>query len=430
MVPATGVDAAAQALACEAAITGQFLRRHRALGSPRVHAIDIAERRARLARRHRLAPGERAADVVDAARSMVCLHATDPGTIYLSTWARVDGMTVADLDRALYVDRSLVKHLAMRRTLFVFPRETLASVQAGASERVARAERGRLVRDVEKAGLKPDGEHWLSAASEQVLAALAGGREATSSELRDELPVLEGSITYGEGKSWGGAVPVGPRVLTTLSAAGRIVRASNVGGWTLSRPRWAAMEGWLGEPLTRVPEQEGLNRLVEAWLRAFGPGTAADLKWWLGSTVTGVRNALAELGAVEVDLDGQTGYLLPGDLEPTEPVEPWAALLPPLDPTIMGWFERDWYLGPYKELLFDTTGNGGPSAWWEGRIVGGWRQDEACDVELQLLEDVGRDGLSALEDEAARLSAWLEGSRVLPRFPSPLSKAVAEEAGR
>ena len=44
--------------------------------------------------------------------------------------------------------------------------------------------------------------------------------------------MLAGSITYGEGKSWGGQAPIGPRVLTILSAAGHIVRASNDGGWT------------------------------------------------------------------------------------------------------------------------------------------------------------------------------------------------------
>ena len=71
---------------------------------------------------------------------MVCLHGTDPATVYLSAWARVDGMKVADLERALYRDRSLVKHLAMRRTLFVFPRETLGDAQAGASNRVAEIE--------------------------------------------------------------------------------------------------------------------------------------------------------------------------------------------------------------------------------------------------------------------------------------------------
>jgi hypothetical protein len=389
-----------------------------------VRAVSVEERRARLARRQRLAPGRRASDVVDAARSVVCLHGTDPATIYLSAWARVDGFALADLDRALYSDRSLVKHLAMRRTLFVFPRDVLGAAQAGASERVADTERRRLIRDVEKAGLYPDGEQWLAEASAQVLEALSGGREATSSELRVEIPLLEGAIMYGEGKSWGGNAPVGPRVLTTLSAAGQIVRATNDGGWTTSRPRWTSMAAWLGEELSAPTQPEGMTGLVERWLRAFGPGTAADMKWWLGSTVAAVRRALAELETVEVDLDGRTGYLLPDDLEPTEPVEPWAALLPPLDPTTMGWFERDWYLGDYKSRLFDTSGNAGPTAWWDGRIVGGWRQGDNGEVILQLLEDPGSEARAALDAEAARLTTFLAGTRFLPRFPSPLSKTL------
>jgi Winged helix DNA-binding domain len=388
-----------------------------------MRTIDVAERRARLAVRHRLAPGHRAADVVEAARSIVCLHATDLATVYMSARARADGMATADMDRAMYADRSLVKHLAMRRTLFAFPRETLAFAQAAASNRVADGERRRLIRHVEAAGVHEDGAKWLSAAEDQVLAALAGGREATSAELRAELPLLAGSTTYAPGKSWGGEVPIGPRVLTVLSAAGGIVRASNDARWTTSRPRWASMASWLGEEIASVPEAEGVARLVEAWLREFGPGTEADLKWWLGSTVRAVRRALAELGAVEVDLGGQTGYVLPGDLDETPPVEPWAALLPPLDPTTMGWIERDWYLGPYKSQLFDSTGNGGPTVWWEGRIVGGWRQGDAGEVVLQMLEDIGADGLSAVEREAARLTDWLGGVRAMPRFPSPLSKA-------
>jgi hypothetical protein len=391
----------------------------------RVRSIEITERRSRLARRHRLAPGLRADDVVDAAKSLVCLHGTDPATIYLSAWARVDDLTVADLDHALYVDRSLVKHLAMRRTIFVFPRETLPAAQAGASNRVALAERRRLVREVEAAGLHRDGERWLSEAGEQVLAVLADGREATSSELRDEIPALVGSMTHGEGKTWGGKVSVGPRVLTVLSAEGRVVRGSNDGGWTTSRPRWAATASWLGHEIDPLPDAEGVAALVEQWLRAFGPGTAADIKWWLGSTVTAVRRALAHLAAVEVDLEGQVGYLLPDDLDATDPVEPWAALLPPLDPTTMGWFERQWYLGDHKAQLFDTSGNAGPTVWWEGRIVGGWRQADDGEVELQVLDDIGADGRRAVEAEASRLTDWFAGTRVLPRFPSPLSKELA-----
>jgi len=390
-----------------------------------MRTIDVAERRARLARRHRLARDHRAGDVVEAADSMVCLHATDPASVYMSAWARVDGMAVPDMERTLYVDRSLVKHLAMRRTLFVFPRATLSVATAGASNRVADTERRRLIRQVEQAGLRKNGERWLKEASDQVLSALADGREATSSELRDQIPALEGSISYGEGKSWGGTTPVGPRVLTTLSAAGKIVRASNDGGWTISQPRWASTVSWLGEEIEPRTEADGVAGLVERWLRTFGPGTVADVKWWLGSTVAATRKALAALDAVEVDLDGQAGYVLPDDLEGTAPVEPWAALLPPLDPTTMGWFERDWYLGPYKAQLFDTNGNAGPTAWWDGRIVGGWRQTDTGEVDLQLLEEVGSDGRRALQDEAARLTDWLGGTRVLARFPSPLSRRIA-----
>ena len=143
-----------------------------------MRTIDVVERRARLARRHRLAPGHRAGDVEEAAESMVCLHATDPATVYLSAWARVDGMKVPDMERALYADRSLVKHLAMRRTLFVFPRATLSVAQAGASDRVADTERRRLIRAVEEAGLQKNGERWLKKASEQVLVGAypTGGR--------------------------------------------------------------------------------------------------------------------------------------------------------------------------------------------------------------------------------------------------------------
>lgn len=385
--------------------------------------VDDAERRARLARRHRLARDHRAASVEEAARSVVCLHATDPATVYLSAWVRTDGLEVADVDRALYADRSLVKQLAMRRTLFAFPRDVLPAALAGPSARVATAERKRLIKEVEGAGLHADGAAWLAAARDEVIAALGDGRQRTSSELRDELPILEGAVSYGEGTSWGGQVPVGPRVLTILSAEGHVVRGTNDGGWTVSRPRWAAMASWIGREVAPIDEEEGTTALVRDWLRAFGPGTTEDVKWWLGGTLTAVRRALVQLEAVEVDLDGgQTGWVLPDDVDEVEAVAPWAALLPSLDPTIMGWFARDWYLAPHREHVFDRNGNAGHTAWWDGRVVGGWRQAEDGTIELQLLEDVGAEGVAALESEAERLASWLAGTRTLPRYPSPLSK--------
>jgi hypothetical protein len=391
-----------------------------------VRTITPVERRARLALRHHLHPAAPATSPEEAARDLVGLHATDPATVYLSVHARVPGFEPAHLDTALYADRSLVKHLAMRRTLWVVDRGLLAAVQAGASARVAEAERRRLVRDVEKAGLHADGAAWLQRAEAAVLDELADGHEATSTQLREALPLLRGTMTGGVGTRWQTEVPVGPRVLTVLSAGGAVVRATNQGAWTGSRPRWALMKAWLGIDLGTdldCPEpDEARATLVRAWLARFGPGTLADLTWWFGATKTATRAALRDVRAVEVDLEGETGYVLPEDEDPVGPVEPWAALLPGLDPTTMGWTEREWYLGPHQQQLFDRAGNAGPTAWWDGRIVGGWTQSPAGEVALHLLEPVPRDAKLALEAEAARLGDWLAGTRIRFRFPSPVSR--------
>jgi hypothetical protein len=392
-----------------------------------VRTFDVTERRARLARRHHLAPTDGAADVHAACDGVVCLHATDPASVYLSAWARVDGLTVGDVDKALYIDRTLVKHLGMRRTLFVLPRELFGVVSAAASDRVAAQERRRVAKDVEKAGLVPDGPAWLDQAMQAALEQLARLGEATSTELRDTVELLQGSTVYAPHKPWGGEAPIAPRVLTCLSAAGHIVRASNRGAWTTSRPRWATTGHWLGEEPARLPEREARAELVRRWLHRFGPATVADLKWWLGSTVASVRTALADVGAVEVDLHGAPGVALADDLEPVSAPEPYAALLPALDPTTMGWFERDWYVGPHRAAIFDRNGNGGTTAWWDGRVVGGWNQSAGGEVFLQLLEDVGADGRAALEIEAERLTAWLDGVRIAPRFPSPLARSAAAD---
>jgi hypothetical protein len=56
-------------------------------------------------------------------------------------------------------------------------------------------------------------------------------------------------------------------------------------------------------------------------------------------------------------------------------------------------------------------------------VVGGWAQDPDGRVELRLLEDVGRDARRALSARADELTEWLDGVRISPRFPSPLSRA-------
>ena len=90
----------------------------------------------------------------------------------------------------------------------------------------------------------------------------------------------------------------------------------------------------------------------------------------------------------------------------------------------MGWIEREWYLGPYKAELFDTAGNAGPTVWWDGRIVGGWMQNEAGEVIVQMLEDIGAEGQRAVDEQAERLE------RVVRRRPRYAEVPLAALEGR
>lgn len=386
--------------------------------------IDDHERRSRLAVRHALAPAARATTPEQATEAMTVLHATEPATVYLSLWARVRDLAVADVDRALYDDRTLVKQLAMRRTLFVFPRALLPAAWGSASARVAATLRTRLAKEVVTFGIADDGDAWLRRAMDGALERLADGSALSAKTLREQVPALEGRVDLAPGKAYGTNVALAPRVLSQLGVEGRIVRGRNEGHWRVSRPLWTRMETWLDDVPTPLPAPEGYAELVRRWLGTFGPGTADDLQWWLGGTKAAVRQALADVGAVEVGLvDGACGWVLADDVEPVAAPEHWVALLPVLDSTVMGWKERRFLLGDHGGALFDTNGNAGTTAWVDGRAVGCWLQDAAGVVHLELLEDVGREAHAALDAEAARLTEWLDGVVIGTVYPSPAMKA-------
>jgi hypothetical protein len=387
--------------------------------------IKPDERRARLALRHHLAPAERAGSVIDVARDLVCLHATDPATVYLSTWARMKEPAIEALDRALYHDRLLVRMLAMRRTMFVVPAEEVPIFHAGAALGIARTERKRNQALAAMLGVGQPAS-WLRKAEKAALAALEKRGEATAQELAADVPALRRKVRVNVGKPYEGDIGMSSRVLLLLALEGKVVRARPRGTWLSTQYRWAPMDRWLGRPIPTIPAGEAHAEIIRRWLARFGPGTEADIRWWTGWTAREVRAALARIGAVEVDLEGQRGYVLADDLEPTSKPKPWVALLPSLDPTTMGWQARDWYLGDHKNHLFDRNGNAGPTIWVNGRIAGGWAMRASGEVVTRLLEDVGRSAERAVEAEAARLASWVGAGRPIARFPTPLVKELVE----
>src|SRR5438445_1939886 len=277
-----------------------------------IRPVGVAERRARLAARHHLAV--RPATVPDAIVSTVAdiigLHGTDPASVYLSAWART-GATHADVEHALYTERSLIRMLGMRRTVFVVPVDLVPVIQAACTDQIAEKMRRDLARRVEESGIATDGANWLKEAGEATVQALAARGSATGGELAQDEPRLRAQIVYAADKSYGGPVNVTTRLLTLLSAEGLIVRGRPRGGWTSSQFTWFAAGD---QP--RPPAAAARTELARRWLLAFGPARAADLQWWTGWTAGQGKQALGQLAVTEGNPDGAPSVLLGAD-EPT-----------------------------------------------------------------------------------------------------------------
>jgi hypothetical protein len=384
--------------------------------------IDTAQRRARLAWRHGLAgpvpPGRTAEDV---AADLVALHATDPATVHLSVAARLHEPVVSALEAALYERRSLLRMLGMRRTMFVVPTGFAPVVQAGATRAVAAEQRRLLLRHLAFAETGPRDAAWLADVEAATFEALRRRGTATAAQLAADEPRLRTLLVFPQGNQY-----LTSRLLLLLAADGRIVRGRPLGSWISSQYAWSCTDAWLSGPLDELDPGPARTELARAWLSRFGPGTAADLKWWTGWTMTHTRAALRTLEAVEVTLDGgETGFVLPGDTGPVPDPGPWVALLPSLDPTVMGFQSRMWYLGSHAPTLFDRTGNAGPTVWADGRIVGGWAQRRTGEVAFELVDDVPAATRRAVADAAGALTAWLGDARVTPRFRAPLERRLA-----
>jgi hypothetical protein len=381
-----------------------------------IRPVSVAERRARLAVRHHLAP--RAGPVVDTVADIIGLHGTDPASVFLAAWART-GADQAAIEHAMYTEHALVRMLGMRRTVFVVPADLVPVIQAACTDQIAERMRRDLARRVQDSGIAADGANWLKEVGEGAVQALAARGSATGSELARDEPRLRAQIIYAADKSYGGPVNVTTRLLTLLSAEGLIVRGRPRGGWTSSQFTWLA-----APEAPRPTAAAARAELARRWLHAFGPAPRTDLQWWTGWTAGQVRQALDRLEVTEVDLGGTTGVMLAADQDEPAADEPWPALLPALDPAAMGWRDRVWYVGEHRPALFDRSGNIGPTAWWDGRIVGGWAQRKDGGIAVRLLEDVGAEASAAIAAEAQRLREWIGPVRITPRFRTPLEREL------
>jgi hypothetical protein len=398
-----------------------------------VQTISVHERRRAMVRRHHLAGDASGPEAVT--RAVIALHATDPASVYLSVLARSAASTLADVAEAMYGRRSLVRWMAMRRTLFVFGREDIPMIQAAVSTPLAAVLRTRLISQLRRNGTEPsingDVESWLDDLASRVEHALNKHGTATGAQLSTDEPQLKTSILVRAPSDRPQNVTTS--LLTLMSAEGRLVRGTPVGAWTSRLHRWEPIGRWWPDGLPTHDIGQAQQALAHRWLTRFGPATVEDLQWWAGWNKTTVRRALGTLPVAEIDLHGQPGITLRErhdeivDGTADDADRQIASLLPALDPTPMGWKHREWLFGIDHQAVFDRAGNIGPTVWWNGEIIGSWAITADGDLRTRVLVDRGADATAAIGTAAAQLHQRLEGATITPAIRTHLERSITRD---
>src|SRR3712207_431537 len=273
-----------------------------------MRVIGNEERRARLAVRHRLLPRLRSDEVAAIADDLVVLHSSDPVTVYLSALVRMAAPSLAAVEEALYVHRTLVRHHAMRRTLWVGTPDTVRLLHAAATRGLVGPERRRTCQMLAASGIE-EPESWLAGARNLMLDDLEAQRPSTALELGQRIPALARPLRLPSASQTDPTQAAHTRVALLLGFTGDVVRVRPTGSWVNGAYRYALAVDWVPGGLGDLDPREAAAELAERYLERFGPATSTDLQWWTGWTKATTSRALVDAGAVPVELAQGRGWL-------------------------------------------------------------------------------------------------------------------------
>lgn len=312
--------------------------------------------------------GDGLSGVMDAVIATAGVYGTAP-TCYLSCAARVGDFRLADLDEELYVRRSVVRLRCMRGGMsYIEPLDLLPALFACTGEAPDKTRK----RVAKWSGLT---EEETLALADRIEAMMAGHPPLTLREIRELL---------------GGEVPGDKSALqmtvALLGRTGRIVRSEVRGSWRSDNYAYARWADWLGTPLEEMAPSAGRVELARRYLRALGPATTNDLKWWTGWAKRDTVAALAALDEeiVPVSLGGAEAWAVADELDVLTGIDPEEArgvrLLPVWDAYFMAYATSP--AGRIRQVaeadygrVYDTSGNATSTVVVDGMAAGVWELD-------------------------------------------------------
>jgi len=166
------------------------------------------------------------------------------------------------------------------------------------------------------------------------------------------------------------------------------------------------LEAWLQRPLAD-PDPASI---VRRWLRAYGPGTPADVTTWSG--VTRLRPVFTAMGEELVRYEDERGRAvfdlvgLPlADPEVPAPVR----LLGLYDNLWLSHSERTRVTTPERRAEWmGPNGGNAPTVFVDGMLEGFWRRTPTGSVDVRLSRRLTRAEQAELDDEVARVERLLQ----------------------
>jgi hypothetical protein len=362
---------------------------------------------ARRMARHALA--EPAADLrPDAIAGVLCgAHAQLLGAAELSIGRRITGATRADVRRALWEERTLVKTFGPRGTIHLLPAADLP-MWTGALSALPPITR------------HPEPVRFSPGQAEEVMAAIGDSladAELTVDELTESLEARTGLWAVERtmeafGAKWprwrqltGGAAHRG--MLCFGPDRGRNVTYTNPHRWL---PGFRPVDG-----------DAALRALLTRYLYAYGPATPANFAQWLAMPVRRATELFGVLGEEleRVELDGTPAWTLAGDT--ATPPEPYRGirLLPYFDAYVVAGQPRNQlYPGAAAVRALTPAGQAGnyPVLLVDGVVGGVWHQRRSgrtIAITVEPLQQLTAPQRRQLDEEASLVGAVMEAAVML-----------------
>lgn len=346
---------------------------------------------------HHLVKKERKGQIEKVVSSLCGVQAQVLSYAALAIWARVDDITIQDVENALWKHRSLVKTWCMRGTLHLLASTDLPVYVAAR----------KTTQTIKTDWLSPevDVDHRKNITS--TIRKVLDHRILTREELAEEVARLLGMNSSERThllSGWG-------NLLHPAAEQGYLCFGPSQG----TKVAFVRPDQWIG----KWDEPNGTDAwktLLRRFVKAYGPANHLDLGHWWGLRPDKARTLFENIEEEleEVGFEGQRRWVLREDLDRIADIERVESvnLLPSWDVYVMFYHPRELFISKTnRERVFTKLQGNRPVLLIDGAAGGVWEQKQRGKITQIRVEPFGRlrpDQKLRIREEANSLGESLE----------------------